>query len=78
MTRIPALKAVSAVAFSSLQLDVAAALSTVAADISVFLRQSSQVLKQTTLVTLQAIICSRYLACIHGVRCTAGSGAAAD
>lgn len=58
MTRIPALKAVSAVASSSLQLDVAAALSTVAADISVFLRQSSRVLKQTTLVTLQAIICS--------------------
>ena len=58
VTRVPALKAFHSIASTSLQLTVSSALSAVAADIAVFLRQSSRLLKQTTLLTLQAIIAS--------------------
>mmetsp|Transcript_840 Transcript_840/g.1414 ORF Transcript_840/g.1414 Transcript_840/m.1414 type:complete len:1307 (+) Transcript_840:70-3990(+) len=56
VTRIPALKALSFVAMSELQLDVAPMLSRIAADVATFLRQQSRILKQTSLQALDAIM----------------------
>ena len=56
VTRMPALKALSAIATSPLHLDLSSIYIEVVAELSMFLRQQSRVLKQATLITLDAFI----------------------
>jgi len=56
ITRMPALKALSAAARSPLKLDLGTVLPPAVGDLAMFLRQQSRPLKQTTLETLMALV----------------------